>query len=187
MAARDDTKIVRTPGRLYKTPTNLAASATYGTELGAVRACKVRFMGQVPFVLAEEYGCMPVEGGEPADWIMFECLIRQWDDAAVASMFSNTSTGSSSGKKLVTGAAKGTIRAGHNRSAAVDKYIFIPDNIADHEAIYMPRGMPFIVRPSEAMWSVLQERCLEIGIVSLPDGASSLRTYQMGRLADMTL
>lgn len=187
MAAPNDQQVFRIPGILYKGTTGFATSGQYGTALGATRAHRVRYMGKTPLVLAEEYKSAPIEGSEPADWIILSCLVRQWDDAAIAALNQNTSTGSSSGKKLVTGAVKGTVLPGHNRSAAVDKYLFVADNPTDHESIYLPRGMLFLARESESMYSILQERNLEASLVSLPDGAATRRTYQMGRLADFTL
>lgn len=187
MAAPNEQQVFRIPGTLYKGTTGFASSSQYGTALGATRAHRVRRMGKIGIVLAEEFKSAPVEANEPADWIIFEGLFRQWDDAAVPALYANTSTGASSGKKLATGAVKGTVRPGHNRSATVDKYLFVPDNTADHEAIYTPRGLIYIARESESAYSILQERNIEAALISLPDGSATMRTYQEGRLADFTL
>lgn len=189
MSTRDVTKIDRTSGRLVKDPTSFAAAFPHGgTELGAVRAVELEFMvGKVGLVLAEEYGGVPVEGVDPADWAVLYCLLRQWDDTAIAAIWPNTATGAASGSKVITGGAKGAVRAGALLTARAAKILFVPDDATNHRSIYLPRAIPVIVGESRVAASVLRESNVEVSWIGLPDGSATRRSYQVGKLADLTL
>lgn len=187
MAARDQDKIERGPVRLILTPTNLAGShPTYGgTELGAFRAVEYEIVAPNFPLPYEEFGGTPGEVIEGGEWCILYGLMRQWDATALAHVFRNTTTGASSGGKVVHGTVPGTVRAGALGTARAAKILAVPENVSAHEALYLPAGFPFVVAESRVAMSVLRERVLAVAWLGLPDASG--RCWVKGKIADLTL
>ncbi|HYE91762.1 MAG TPA: hypothetical protein VEA38_12110 [Terriglobales bacterium] len=186
MTTRAADTIWRQPARLVKNPTSFAGSFPYGgTELGATRGAEVEFFGADVPIPAEEWNGAPSETLEGADWCMAFALLRSYDNDAIAAIHRNTSTGSSSGKKVAAGSAAGTVRAGHVGSDRALKLLIVPENTTEHEAIYIPLAKPIIVGGSRVAWTIGRERAVEVSFLSLPDATG--RFYVMGRLPDLTV
>ena len=187
MSARDATKIIRVPGRLAVAPTNLATAFPHGgTELGAVRAVALRLRQRDFDVVAEEFdevvetvhGAMRVVG--------LACLLRQFDDTVIAKVFPSTSTGSSSGSKVID--IPGTARAGRLASATAVKYVFTPDNQTDHQAIILYKADAALETDgAEIMCHMMQERVLPVVFKPIRDTSSPARVCKIGKLADLSL
>lgn len=186
MSTRDLDKVERTPGRLILTPTDLAgANPTYGgTELGAVRGVEWEPIAPIFPINYEEFGGPPGEAIEGAEWTVFYALIRQNDATALGHIFRNTSTGSS-GRKVVSWDVDGTVRAGALASARAAKILFVPDNVSDHEAVYLPLAFPMIVGESRIALSILKERNIAVAWLGFPDASGF--SCKHGLIGDLTL
>jgi hypothetical protein len=186
MSTRDVDKIERSPARVVKDPSNLAAAFPYGgTELGAFRALEHELFGGAFPIPYEEWCGVPGDAVEGADWCIAYGLMRQWDATALAFFFRNTTTGASSGGKMVHGTAPGTVRSGALLSGRAAKILIVPDNPTDHEALYLPLAGPVIVGESRVAMSILKERNLAVSFMGFPDATG--RCYVQAKIADITL
>lgn len=191
MAAPSEIAIVRGPGKIVLNPTSGtfgSASAPYGgVYMGAVRGIEIDYLDEpIPVPLEEFSGPGDMLEGQGLGFIILSTLFRSFDSTAIAAIFPNTSTGSSSGTKGVNGTVQGSVRAGHLRSSRVAKILFVPDTIAN-QAVIIYKALPVIVGTSRTAFSILRESALEVAWYSIPDTASSGRTYQVKPLADMTI
>lgn len=132
--------LIRAPGRLVISPTDLTAAFPYGgTELGSVRQVTwTRF--SVDFaIIAEEFG-MPVEYNQAGEAWGISAFMRGQDDDFVSTLFPNASAGTVSQHQGYTW--PGTNKAGSWRSADGVKLLFAPFNTTDVNAIILYRGIP---------------------------------------------
>lgn len=188
MAAPAETAVDRGPGNLIVTPTDLSAAAPYGgTYLGAARDIESDFLDDEDVIVpGEEFAGAPVEALEMTGCFALYSLIRGFDATALATIFPNTSTGSSSGAKVIDGGVQSTVRSGHLRSSRAVKLLFAPLNSAKR-AVLIYKAMPFIPKGARARYSILYESVIPVVWLALPDTANSGRTYKIGKIADLTL
>lgn len=191
MSTRDVTGILRVPGRLYISPTNLGIVAPYGgTELGAVRQVALRLRRNAFRVEAEEfdetveliYGAMKVVG-------LAVNLRQALDPTAIATIFPSTSTGASTGSKVIDIPGTGAqARAGSLGSAAAVKLLFAADDAANHPSIILYSAMPaFEENEVEIMSTILSERGLPVVFIPKRDASSPPRVGKIGKLADLAV
>lgn len=188
MAAPAESAVDRGPGKLIVTPTNLSAAAPYGgTYLGAARDIESDFLDNEDLVVpAEEFAGAPVEGLEMTGCFALYSLMRGFDADALGAIFPNTSTGASSGAKVIDGGVQSTVRSGHLRSARAVKLLFAPDD-ATKRAVLIYKAMPFVPKGARTRYSILYESVIPVVWLALPDTANSGRTYKIGKIADLTL
>lgn len=147
MAADDVHSLLRQPGRLVVTPTNIAAGQSFpygGTSLGyTLEGCVLKPDVQVEPLTAEDVSGVfdwLFLGGDPT----LEVDLMQWDDDAVAKAFPGimTSTGSSTGNKLVNlpGIPKGSLMSGQTGAAL--KILFCPDDARGGKFVLFRAAMP---------------------------------------------
>jgi hypothetical protein len=93
VASKNVRNILRFPGRLCKTPTNLAAAFPHGgTELGVVRDMVFRPMVSTTPIHAEEFG-RTVEVIVTKESAVFACVLRSYDNDLLSDVFHNTGAG----------------------------------------------------------------------------------------------
>ena len=83
---------------------------------------------------ARRQGGVPSEGVEGGKWCVFAALFRGWDADALAAIYANTATGTSTAKVIRIGTGQ-TVKAGHRVSDRAFKLLFVPDNT--HHALAM--------------------------------------------------
>ena len=188
MAAPAETAIDRGPGNLIITPTDLSAAAPYGgTYLGAARDIECDFLDDEDLLIpGEEFAGQPVDALEMTGCFALYSLMCGFDASAVATIFPNTSTGASSGAKVIDGSAQGTIRSGHLRGGRAVKLLFAPLDSAKR-AVIIYKAMPFVPKGARTRYSILYESAIPVIWIALPDTANSGRTYKIGKLADLTV
>ena len=185
MSARDQTKIIRAPGRLFLNPTTISGSAPYGgTELGAVRKVAVRLRQRSHDVIGEEFD-EPVEFLKGGFRIVgLACLLRQYDNTVVSTVFPSTSTGASSGDKVIDD--PGTARPALG-SATSNKILFVPENATAHPSVILYRADATLEGEVELMHTIQEERALAVLFKALRDGSTPARRGKMGKLADLAV
>lgn len=187
MSAPAASAIDRGPGTLIITPTNLATATTYGgTILGATRAHEIDFLDDEILVPGEEFGGATTEALEVQRGCIFYCLMRGFDANALATIFPATSTGSSTGAKVIDGGVQSTVRSGHLRSARAVKLLLAADD-PTKRSVLIYKAMPIILPSDRTRFAIFSETTFGIAWHGLPDTANSGRAYKIGKLADLTL
>jgi hypothetical protein len=184
MATYDVRRVLRVPGRLCINPTNLAnAFPCGGTDLGAVRGIELRQDAPYYALTAEEFGFEPVEYLERGTVWGLSCVLRGWDANAIATLFPNTSTGTTTGEKVI--AEPGSVRAGIVISGRSVKLAFVPDNADGAPTVLLYKALPLIAVPFQIDLSRHQEMVLTVAFVGIRD--ASARVMAMGMRRDLTL
>lgn len=187
MSAPAASAIDRGPGTLIITPTNLSAASPYGgTQLGAARSFEIDFLDDEILVPGEEWRGATTEAIEVQRGLIFYCLMRSFDASGLATIFPNTSTGSSTGTKGIDGGVQSTVRSGHLRSTRAVKLLFAADD-ASKRSVLIYKAMPIILPGHRTQFTILGESAIGMAWHALPDTANSGRTYQIKRLADLAL
>lgn len=186
MAAPDALTLIENPGKLVKDPTDLTAADPYGgTVLGITRLPEFRPNQRIKRIIAEEWANV-VDGVYLGEMAVFAAVLGSWDADALGVLFPLTSTGATTGEKVVSHDVNAaSTRAGNLLSGRAHKLLFVPESIRTNHAIYLPNAVP-VVDPA----TVLRlQRDVAGGIgamwIGLPDANG--RTYDMARLEDITL
>lgn len=169
MAARDLTKILRTPGRLVKDPSTNVAFPYGGTELGAVDEVVLRVRQNVVLVHAEEFR-EDVEGIVTSQQWELDCNLRAAlaDDDVKTLLFLNTDTGASSGEEiLVLPGAATQLPGAALLSASGFELAFIPDDTTNHYVIQMHRALPVIRQDAEITFGADGDAVLPVRFVAI--------------------
>jgi hypothetical protein len=185
MATYDVRSVLRAPGRLCYSPTDLSTAWPHGgTGLGAVRGVTVRpFLSQFP-VTAEERGGEPVEFLRPGEWWGLSAFLRGWDPDAVGRIFPNTVTGTVTQHPGVE-IPGSSVRAGHRVSDNAVKVLFTPDNTDDVPAVLFYAAVPALDAQAELYFGREQELGMPVIFYGLRD--SSERIVNIKRLKDLSL
>lgn len=181
----DVSKVKRTPVRLAITPTNLGTAFPYGgTALGAARA--VGFVVESPVypIANEERGGLAEVVKGPVQ-CRLACILRQWSDSVVSTLFAEAFTGSSSGTKgvLVPGSNSYSRPGSLLSNRAVKLIVSAYDSAVPSILIY--KAVPVLVRETTIGRGPFAERAYEAVFHGMLD--SSNRLYAEALLADMTL
>lgn len=178
----------RGPGVLIKDPTSVTvpgASGNYGgTFLGLSRDHELLMLDKGIVVPGEELGGAPTEELEGGKWCIFGALMRGWDDDALATIYANTATGSSSGKKVVRLGGSQSVKPGHRKSDRAVKLLFLP-NDTTKRAVLIYKALPGIREDSRIALSIFRESTHAVSFIGIPDATG--RVAEVGRLADLTL
>ncbi len=185
MAAGNVSQIIRAPGRLVVSPTDLDDVYPFGgVEVGKTRLVVLTSLGQSFRVSCEGLG------GEPSDilgspsYYVFSCFLRGWDDDAVFHLFQNNYVqGPTTGHSM--------IREPANRVGGASEYsrrtsmLFVPDDSLNSPGVMIYAGIPDFSDGAEIAW----QRGDELGIplaVECVRGTTG-KILEIGRLADLSL
>lgn len=188
MAAPDLTRVFRVPGRLVSGPTAVTGSYPYGgTGLGLTGQARLRIETFARELTAMEFGAERVERTELGQRVGLACVLRDWDDDALAAVFGPvgaTAAGTASARRVITYPGA-TFRAGQRSAANGIKLLWAPDDPGHHPAVLLYRAMPHPEATAELVLRL--DAALEVGVVfsAVRDGTG--RLYQLGPLEDMTL
>jgi len=188
MAAGNATRVLRAPGKLIVNPSDLGLDYPYGgTEVGKTKLVVLTSHGTGLRVECEGLGGEPSDILEaPANYV-FACMLRGWDDDAIATLFSDNAV---AGGGAVSGHA--LFREPHLRvggSSALSRSVsllYVPDDPVHAPSVLIYRGVPDWSDGAEAAW----QRGEELGIplaVECVRGATSGKILEVGRLVDLTL
>lgn len=188
MSTADLNQSLSAPGRLVINPTSLSGSFPYGgTQIGEVRDVRVVITGGWFDVEAEEFGGAIVESVWSGENVALGCYLRQFDETAVATVFPNTKTGTTTKRVAVTHYmdAASPVRPGHLLSSRGVKLLFVPFDVDRVRAVYFSRALP---RTNE---SVALQRALgvreEIPALFLAIPNASGKVYQIDFIREITL
>lgn len=189
MSTEDVNAALFVPGRLAYRSSNgwdfTAAFPHSGTSLGLVGAIEVREEeGQTP-IRAEE-GSVAVE---IVDWLEVEVNVRLYaslrsaDDDALGVIYRNTTTGASSGRKVVLG--PGTRKVGTLRSVARAVQLLFSPLDPHHPAVYFPSAIPVLSEPRTMLLHRREERVVRVAFQALRTTTEAGSHYQIGLLEDL--
>lgn len=184
MATADLHAVLQVPGRLVVNPTSLSAAYPYGgTELGSVHQIGVRRVAATYDVTAMEYGGAIVEsiqGGE--NWAL-AAYLRQFDNDAIAAVFPNTTTGTSTKRVAVSHwmNAASPVRPGSLVSSRSVKLLFVPYDVDRHRAVYLYRALPRVEETWEMALAVDTRVEVPVVFVAIPDTGGKVATIDFIR------
>lgn len=171
-------KFVR--GKLVANPTSL--STTHGgTELGLTRGRIFRPNVDKSRLTQEAHGGVTHQIWHMQKSPQFACFLRDWDAAALARFFPDTSG------SVVRGSANasGGIRSGYGLASNAFKLLFLPDDSTNHPAILIYKFIPWVDPEAEIGLSLREEFGLLVGGEGTKDSAGKL--YEIGLLSALTL
>lgn len=185
MATASTRTILKIPGTLIKDPTNLSAASPYGgTVLGVTRSVYFRVRGKHREIEAEEWGNQVVEVVHGGYSPVLACVLRGYDDDALAALFPDTATGTPSREKVVRFRADNG-RAGTILSGNSMKLLFAPKAAVRHKAIILRDAVPVVLDDAEIAFDQTEETGIAVMWVGIPD--SSNRVAEIGRIGDLSL
>ena len=204
MSAPDVRKIIRIAGRLCINPTDISDSEVFpfsGTALGITRDAELRFNVQTRLVKAEEFGSQVVEAVTAGESALFAFVLREFDNDALATVFPNTATGTTTGNVTIEGRVSGVgvNRSGYLLSNKAVKLLFAPrvENtvptagsttnlpLDEQPMVLIRKAIPMIEETAMLQLSLKQELGIGVLFQAIPD--SSGRLYDVGRRGDLTL
>lgn len=187
MSAPDLANILRVPGRLSHSPTDLSTAYPHGgTALGAVGKATLRPIEPVFAVTGEEVGGAPVElisGG--ARWVL-DVELREYDADALAVLFPFYAAGARGGPMLKFTANASGQRAGQVLGTALAVLlVFTPDSPDDHQFLLLRRAVPAIQETAALALRGNASGTFAARWYATPD--SSWRVFDHGRRRELTL
>lgn len=192
MADANVRDILRVPGRLYLNPSDITADPPFGTgtAIGLTRDVEFRMGIRTGIVTAEEWGSAPVELVHSGESAVLACVLREWDDDALAATFVNTGTGAVSGNATILGrvSGAGVNRAGYLISAQSAVLVFAPlslDGTPAHPMVILRKCLPLVEETAMLQMSLSEELGIAMVWQCIPD--SSGRLYDVGARGDLTL
>jgi len=175
VSARDLNDVVQVPGRLCINPTNLATDFPHGgTELGTVRECYVEDLTTTWEVRAEEYGGEVVESVYTGSGYAFGCILRQFDDTALSTIFPNTVLGTVTQRRGIYWPQKtggSAVREGHLLSSRSVKLLFSPLDSVRNRAVYFFRALPRVAETARVMLSFKDRAEIPVIFLAIRDSA----------------
>jgi hypothetical protein len=184
MSAGNVNRIIRAPGRLVCSPTDLGAAFPYGgIPLGKSRNMVLKSLSTRFRVYAEGLG-EATDVLEDDQHYVAGCILRGFDDDAVQQLFPfNYSKGAVSGHAMLdVPAGQGPGYSGYTRRKVL---LYVPDNPIDHPALLLYAGIADWAENVELAFQRGDELGLPVAIQCLRDTQS--RILKLGRLADLTL
>lgn len=181
--ARDVLKI---PGKLVKTPTNLSTVFPYGgTELGVVRDMAFQIGHKIDVPEAEEFKAPAaiLNGGETP---VFACVLRSWDNDMISTVWHNIQTSTYSQIGMIGKVSgSGIVRAGANMTDRGIKLLFAPQADDRHPSILLYNAVPLLSEAAELQLSIGREMGLALMFRAMPD--STGRTFAVDQRSNLTL
>lgn len=177
-------RIIRAPGRVVVSPTNLGWEYPYGGhELGRVKAAVLTGLGSTHRVYSEALGEATAVLEADNHWI-FSCFIRGWDNNAVEHLLD---TGYMPGQ--VTGHSMynvpGNATPGDNAAARGKVILFVADDVVHAPSCILYNAIPDWADGFELAFQRTEEIGLPLAFDCLRN--SNNLTLTVGRFADLTL
>jgi hypothetical protein len=186
VASPDLNTVLNAPGRLCWNPTNLATAFPHGgTALGATHKTMLSRADRRTEIRDEAFGAEVsdvVWCGE--NWAI-ACVLRSYDNDALATVFPNTSAGATSGHKIVGGVTSSNNRPGLLMSGLAGKLLFSPLDPDRVPAVLFYKAVPLTEETLQI--NLALDKRYEIGAVFLSIRHATLGTYQHGFLKDLTV
>jgi len=185
MVAGNVSRIIRAAGKLVVGPTDLTAADPYGgTEIGLTNGCLLTPLGVSRRIENEGLG-------EASDILqannrwLFTCFWRGADDDAKNLLLKgNRSAGGTTQHGLVT--VPGARTPGQSTiDYANVVLLFVPENLTEHDALIIYRGIPVWSDAAEVAFQKREEFGYPLSMDCLRNGSGNI--LQMGRLADLSL
>lgn len=186
MSAPLPRNILKIPGKLIKSPTNLSTTSPYGgTELGVCRDMAFDFGQTTDEPVAEEFKAavaVILQSERP----VFGCVLRSWDNDMVSSIWHNTQT-STHGEVgiLAKVSGSGVKRAGTNLGTRGFKLLFDAHASDRHPSILLYNAIPLPAESAELQLSIGKEMGIALMFRAIPD--SSARVYVVDQRGNMSL
>lgn len=183
MSAPFPRNVIRAPGKLVKNPTNLNTAYPHGgTELGEVRQMVFRFGMESEKLVAEEWR-RPVSVIITDEIAIMAGILRSYDNDLLATLFPNTSTGTSSGAVVVNSFANAGNRAGYDMAAQSVKLLFSPQAVDHHPMILVYNAVPLPDNSANLRLAVGEEYGLAFMFLVTPDSRGW--DYRLGNRDDL--
>lgn len=180
--------ILRVPGQLCLDPTDLSIDFPHGgTAIGIVRDIEFRYGIRTGLVTAEEWGSTPVETVFSGESAVLACVLREWDDDAINSIFLNTTvtTGFAERRSVISRAATDGKRAGALLSSKSSIVCFSPLALNDHPMLIVRKGIPLVDESAMLQASLAEEFGVAVVWQAIPD--ATFQVYDIGRRGDLVL
>jgi hypothetical protein len=184
VSAGNVNRVIRAPGRLVVSPTNLTLDFPFGGKaLGKSKQAVLRSLGTRFRVEAEGLG-EATDILEDNQHHVFSLFLRGVDDDAVAELFPyNFALGAVSGHStLDIPAGQGPGFSGYARRRVL---LYVPDNPVDHPSLLIYAGIPDWSENVELAFQRKEELGLPVAVECLRDSYG--RILKLGRFADLVL
>lgn len=183
---KSSTRVIRAPGTLISSPTDLSDAAGTGEYGGAIIGSTRGFTLSplsAPFhVECEGLGDIS-DILEPSNRYTVKFFLRGWDKDAVASTMSRGYTAGSVTGNAVWKEVGAT--AGQSATARALIWLYVPDDTHNHPALIIRYGVPDLDEGSEIAFQRREEFGLNV-IIDCMRNASG-QVLDLGHLADLTL
>ena len=184
MALPDVGRYLWIPGRIAKDPTSFATAFPHGgTALGDTSGLAIGHVMRTKEIPAQEFGTWVDQLYCGEKW-SFSGSFHSWDADALATLFPNTATGSTTGEKVVKYSHTG-YRAGQLLSSRSVKLIFTPDDQKMIPAIYFRNAIPSIDGQSRYRLSLQDETVFPFVFLALPHDSGN--GVEFGFLEDLSI
>lgn len=184
MGSPDVLRVINVPGRLCYGPSSLATAFPHGgTAIGTTRAGKLIRYATEKEIRDEAFGTEIRDVVLSGENYAFACILREWDDDAIALMFPNTAAGAVSQHKVVE--TPGSNRPGLLLSAKKVVLLFSPDDPERVPATLLYAALPRIAKQQE--WDTAFGKRWETTVSFTAVRDSSSRIHKTGMLKDLAL
>lgn len=183
----NSTRVIRAPGKVISTPTDLADAAGTG-EYGGTIIGSIKLVVLVP--LGRPY-VVECEGrGEASDILeankkyVVHLFLRGWDKSAVLSLLAGGyAAGATTGNAVWT--EPGSKTPGQSATGRALTWLFAPDDTHNHPALIIRAGIPDFTDGAEIAFQRGEEFGLSMSIECLRNATNQI--LDLGHLADLTL
>lgn len=182
MSTSNPAEVMRVPGRLVVTPTNLATSFPYGgTELGVMVDHALVPNQQVYLIRAEEYGGIPVEGVHGGESWVLVAVLKSWDPTALDLLFPGLAAGTTTQKPRVYG----NDSIGSKLADRVVKLLFAPHDEDRHPMVLFYAALPCVEESARIRLVAAENLAIPVVFHAILDQSS--RLMEWGMRQDLTL
>ena len=188
MAAGNVARVIRAPGRLVVTPTDLSTTYPYGgTEVGKVNQVAVLPLGAPFLVEAEGLGGV-TDVLEPNARYVVSLFLRGWDDDALQLLtvgeYVAGGTTQHSGFNVpgLRTPGQSALESGNSREVTV---LYVPDNLIDVPAVLIFLGIPGFTEGGELAFRRTDELGLPLSIECVRDSNGNILAIE--RFPDLSL
>lgn len=184
MSAGSASRVVRAPGRLVVSPTDLQLAYPYGgVEVGKTRLALVHVLGNNHRVECEGLGEASDVLEMSTHWV-FACFLRGWDDDAIRLLYPDNYV-----LGAVTGHAVMSVpHASQPGASMLDRakvLLYVPDNVSQVPAILIYRGVPDWNDNTEIAFQRTEELGVPLAVECMRNASGNI--LKIGLLADLTL
>ena len=185
MATEDLSRILRVPSKLVLSPTNFGAAFPYGgTQLGAVMDIVAHPRRKHRALTSEELGAEVVEVIALGEAWKITAAVRGWDDAARGVLFTATTTGAVTRRKLAD--YPGSSVPGTTLGSGATGLLVAANDPLRMPSVYFPKAV-ILMDEGTALTHALAEEGVAGLVAYALRRTSDTRAYQYGFLADMTV